>query len=160
MFACDESQMLELVGRTDIPVFRGAELPLVRRKAETEIWEQRYGSVAWLGAWTPRFYHPPDQLGEMPEGKPTTKAQKDVKGASFAVNMGDMLNNVEIQQLLGPDLTLHFLSLYADPRGINLRNRIAHGLIRPESVTQFIANWVIHSLLVLGVWDKLGAGRR
>jgi lysyl-tRNA synthetase, class I len=93
-------------------------------------------------------------------GKPTTKAQKDVKGASFAVNMGDMLNNGELQELLGPDLTLHFLSLYADPRGMNLRNRIAHGLIKPESVTPFAANWVIHSLLVLGIWDKLAEARR
>ena len=67
-------RMLELIGRTDIPVVPGAEYPLVRTKEETELWQQRYGSVSWLGAWTPRFYHPPDQLGEMPEGKPTTKA--------------------------------------------------------------------------------------
>jgi purine nucleosidase len=66
-------RMLELIGRTDIPVVPGAEYPLVRTKAETELWEQRYGSVAWLGAWTPRLYHPADQLGEIPEGKPTTK---------------------------------------------------------------------------------------
>src|SRR5438094_6297364 len=66
-------RMLELVGRTDIPVLPGAEYPLVRRKAETELWEQMYGSVTWLGAWTPKLYHPPDQLGEVPEGKPTTK---------------------------------------------------------------------------------------
>ena len=66
-------RMLELIGRTDIPVVPGAEYPLVRRQRETEQWERQYGSVAWLGAWTPRFYHPPDQLGEMPEGKPTTK---------------------------------------------------------------------------------------
>jgi hypothetical protein len=31
------------------------------------------GAVAWAGAWTPKFYHPPDHLGEMPKGKPTTK---------------------------------------------------------------------------------------
>src|SRR5712691_8200079 len=53
-------RMLELIGRTDIPVVPGAEYPLVRRRQETEQWEQRYGYVAWLGAWTPRFYHPPD----------------------------------------------------------------------------------------------------
>ena len=47
-------RMLELIGRTDIPVVRGAEYPLVRTKEETEQWEQRYGSVAWLGAWTPK----------------------------------------------------------------------------------------------------------
>ena len=67
-------RMLEIIGRTDIPVVPGAEYPLVRRKAETELWEQQYGSVPWVGAWTPRRYHAADQLGDMPEGKPTTKA--------------------------------------------------------------------------------------
>lgn len=66
-------RMLELIGRTDIPVIAGAEYPLTRRKDETELWEQRFGSVAWLGAWTPRLYHPPEDLGDMPEGKPTTR---------------------------------------------------------------------------------------
>src|ERR1041385_6230082 len=46
-------RMLELIGRTDIPVVAGAEYPLVRRKEETELWEQQYGMVPWLGAWTP-----------------------------------------------------------------------------------------------------------
>src|ERR1700691_276139 len=66
-------RMLEIIGRTDISVVHGAEYPLVRRKEETELWEQRYGSVAWMGAWTPRFYHPPDDLGDIPEGQATTK---------------------------------------------------------------------------------------
>src|SRR5690348_12935046 len=43
---------LEIIGRTDIPVVAGAEYPLVRRKQETELWEKRYGSVTWVGAWT------------------------------------------------------------------------------------------------------------
>src|SRR5216683_1957147 len=77
---------LELIGRTDIPVVPGAEYPLVRTKEETELWQQRYGSVTWVGAWTPRFYHPPDQLGEMPEGKPTAKAS-DEDAAHFLVRM-------------------------------------------------------------------------
>jgi purine nucleosidase len=77
-------RMLELIGRTDIPVVPGAEYPLVRTKAETELWEQRYGSVAWLGAWTPRLYHPADQLGEMPEGKPTIQPA-DEDAAHFLI---------------------------------------------------------------------------
>src|ERR1700719_1885803 len=48
-------RMLELIGRTDIPVVQGAEYPLVRTKEETELWQQQYGSLAWLGAWTPRL---------------------------------------------------------------------------------------------------------
>ena len=79
-------RMLEIIGRSDIPVVAGAEYPLVRRKDETELWEQQYGSVPWVGAWTPRSYHPPDQLGEMPEGKPTTKAL-DEDAAHFLVRM-------------------------------------------------------------------------
>lgn len=79
-------RMLELIGRTDIPVVPGAEYPLLRRKAETELWEQRYGSVAWLGAWTPRFYHPADQLGPFPEGEPTTRPRNE-DAAHFLVRM-------------------------------------------------------------------------
>ena len=70
-------RMLELIGRTDIPVVPGAEYPLVRRKDETEHWEHRFGSVAWLGAWTPRLYHPSEDLGEMPEGKPSAKPSSE-----------------------------------------------------------------------------------
>src|SRR6267378_6952286 len=79
-------RMLELIGRTDIPVAQGAEYPLVRRKEETELQEQQYGSFAWLGAWTPKFYHPPDQLGDMPEGKPSTRAI-DEDAVHFLVRM-------------------------------------------------------------------------
>jgi len=79
-------RMLELIGRTDVPVVPGAEYPLVRRKEETELWEQRYGSVRWLGAWTPRLYHPPDELGDMPEGKPSTKPA-DEDAAHFLIRM-------------------------------------------------------------------------
>ncbi|HST11114.1 MAG TPA: nucleoside hydrolase [Terriglobales bacterium] len=77
---------LEIIGRTDIPVVPGAEYPLVRRKQETELWEKRYGSITWVGAWTPRFYHPPDELGSFPEGKPTSKAAEE-DAAHFLIRM-------------------------------------------------------------------------
>jgi len=79
-------RMLEIIGRTDIPVVRGAEYPLLRTKEDTEQWEQRYGYFAWLGAWTPRMYHPPRELGAMPEGMPATKAT-DEDAAHFLVRM-------------------------------------------------------------------------
>jgi len=77
---------LELIGRTDIPVVPGAESPLVRTKEDTELWEQRYGFVTWLGAWTPEYYHAPDDLGAMPEGNPTTKPS-DEDAAHFMIRM-------------------------------------------------------------------------
>ena len=65
-------------------------------------------------------------------GKPVTKPHGTVAGVGVAIGMGDILYSEEVTQALGPDLTLYFLALYADPRGMNLRNRVAHGFINPE----------------------------
>ena len=106
-------RMLELIGRTDIPVMSGAEYPLVRRKDETELWEQRYGSVAWLGAWTPRLYHPPDDLGDMPEGMPTTKPS-DEDAAHFLLRMVHKFPH-EITIYEGAPMTNLALAIRIDP---------------------------------------------
>jgi purine nucleosidase len=79
-------RMLELIDRTDIPVVPGAEQPLVREKYGTELWEERYGLVRWMGAWTPRVYHPADQIPEMKEGSPKTKPLSE-DAAHFLIRM-------------------------------------------------------------------------
>lgn len=106
-------RMLELIGRTDIPVVSGAEYPLVRRKEETELWEQNYGVVPWVGAWTPRRYHPPDELGEMPEGKPTTKPA-DEDAAHFLIRMVHKYPH-EITIYAGGPMTNLALAITIDP---------------------------------------------
>ena len=106
-------RMLELIGRIDIPVVPGAEYPLVRRKAETEFWEQRYGRVAWLGAWTPGFYHPPDQLGEMPEGIPSSKPLNDDAGHFLLRTVHKFPNQVTIYA--GGPMTNLALATSLDP---------------------------------------------
>ena len=106
-------RMLELIGRTDIPVVPGAEFPLVRRKDETELWEERYGAVGWLGAWTPRFYHPADELGEMPEGKPSTKPA-DEDAAHFLIRMVHKFPH-EITIYEGAPMTNLALAISIDP---------------------------------------------
>ena len=85
----------------------------MRRKDETELWQQRYGSVTWLGAWTPKFYHPPDQLGEMPEGKPTTKAA-DEDAAHFLVRMVRKYPH-EVTIYAGGPMTNIALAISIDP---------------------------------------------
>ena len=106
-------RMLELIGRTDIPVVRGAENPLVRRKEDTELWEQRYGQIAWLGAWTPRLYHPPDELGDMREGKPTTKPLAEDAAHFLVRKVREFPNEVTIYA--GGPMTNLALAISIDP---------------------------------------------
>jgi lysyl-tRNA synthetase class 1 len=93
-------------------------------------------------------------------GKPVTKPHPTIQGVGVAINMGDILYSAEITGALGPDLTLHLLALYADPRGFNLRNDMAHGLLRADRMHFSIASRVLHTLLVLGIWDKLLEARK
>ncbi len=44
-------RMLELIGRSDVPVALGAVFPLVRTQEETRLLTPLMGKVAWLGAW-------------------------------------------------------------------------------------------------------------
>src|SRR5689334_21343784 len=126
-------RMLEIIGRTDIPVMRGAEYPLVRRKDETELWQQRYGSVTWLGAWTPRFYHPPDQLGEMPEGKPTTKAA-DEDAVHFMIRMVHKFPH-EVTIYAGGPMTNLALAITIDPDFAGLAKELVFmgGSLSPQT---------------------------
>lgn len=92
--------------------------------------------------------------------QPTTKPHPKVEGASVALTMGDVLNSGPITEALGPDLSIHFLTLYADPRGKNLRNELAHGLINPSAIDEHLVHLIIHTLLVFGLWKELAEKRR
>ncbi len=89
-------------------------------------------------------------------GLPVTKAHPRVKGVSVAINMGDILSSAEVLAALGENLTLHFQALYSDPRGLNLRNELAHGLMDSSDFGDHMIGLIIHSLLMLGVWKELG----
>ncbi len=65
-------RLLELVGRTDVKVYPGAEYPLMRTQEETRISEQIYGKATWKGAWS-EGGHAANFIPVMPEGAPVTK---------------------------------------------------------------------------------------
>ena len=60
-------RLLEIMGRTEIPVVPGAVFPLVRRRDEAQLWQARYGKVAYAGAWDDRWWHEPDIIPQVPE---------------------------------------------------------------------------------------------
>jgi len=79
-------RLLELIGRTDIPVVPGAVFPLVHRRNEAQLWQARYGKVAFAGAWDDRWWHENDVIPKMIEGRPTTKTA-DEDAAHFLLRM-------------------------------------------------------------------------
>jgi purine nucleosidase len=137
-------RMLELIGRTDIPVVPGAEYPLVWRKPDAEQWEQQYGTVAWLGAWTPKYYHPPDQLGEMPEGKPTTKPV-DEDAAHFLLRMVHKFPH-QVTIYAGGPMTNLALAISIDPGFAGLAKELVFmgGSFNPRTDDPEFANTPTH----------------
>jgi len=135
---------LELIGRTDIPVVMGAEVPLVRSKEATELWEQRFGSVTWLGAWTPRFYHPPNELGDMPEGLPSAKPA-DGDAASFLIRMVHKYPN-EVTIYAGGPMTNLALAISIDPEFPKLAQELVFmgGSLNPQTDDPEFANTPRH----------------
>jgi len=72
-------RMLELIGRTDVPVALGAVFPLVRTEQETRLAAPLVGKVAWLGAWGEREALEP---GKTPADTPGPwDPQKLIEGA-------------------------------------------------------------------------------
>lgn len=91
-------RMLELVGRTDIPVVPGAVFPLINRKEEIARWERLHGKVGYQGAWNEkppasypgwwakRGYYEPFFVPDLPEGNPTAKPLAE-DAAHFLIRM-------------------------------------------------------------------------
>ena len=88
-------------------------------------------------------------------GRPTTEPHPQMRRARIAKPFGKMLGDIETASALGthgPDLILHLRTLYSDPRGHNLRNDLAHGLLPSSSINATTSLLVVHSLLLIGAW--------
>jgi purine nucleosidase len=79
-------RLLELIGRSDIPVVPGAVFPLVHRRKQAQMWQARYGKVIFAGAWDDRWWHEHDVIPTLIEGEPHTKPA-DEDAAHFLIRM-------------------------------------------------------------------------
>jgi inosine-uridine nucleoside N-ribohydrolase len=107
-------RLLEIIGRTDIPVVPGAVFPLVNSKEEIARWERVYGKVPYQGAWNyGRPVHGPWEIPPLPEGAPTTKPANE-DAAHFLIRIvhqypravtiyeGGPLTNLALAQSIDP----------------------------------------------------------
>jgi purine nucleosidase len=131
-------RMLELIGRTDVPVVPGAVFPLVRTQQGTRLATPLVGKVAWLGAWgegptdlghqagqSADFSrsHDPYFVAPLPEGA-THKLPLDQDAAHFLIAQVHAHPHQVTVCAFGP-LTNIALALAIDPHFAELTRGIA-----------------------------------
>jgi purine nucleosidase len=134
-------RLLEIMGRTDIPVVPGAVFPLVRRREETLIWQQRFGKVAFAGAWDERWWHGPFVVPPMPEGKPTTKPSDEDAVRFLLRKVHQFPHEVTIYE--GGPMTNLALAVSIDPQFAELAQQLVFmgGSIAPQTDdAEFVSN--------------------
>jgi len=78
-------------------------------------------------------------------------------GGFESQGLGEMLNSKAFREGVHPVLRHHLRCLYVHPKGLNLRNRLAHGWAGEELANRGMANWVVHSLIAIRVYSALPA---
>src|SRR5437773_2599329 len=126
-------RLLEIIGRTDIPVVPGAVFPLVRGREESQLWQARFGKVAFAGAWDERWWHEPFVIPSLPEGRPVNKAL-DEDAAHFLIrNVHQYPNQVTIYE--GGPMTNLALAIAIDPESSKLAKELIFmgGSLSPQT---------------------------
>lgn len=133
-------RLLEIIGRTDIPVVPGAAFPLVRNRDETLLWQERYGKVAYAGAWDPRWWHEPFVVPALPEGQPTIKASPE-DAAHFLIRMVHRYPH-EVTIYEGGPMTDLALAISLDPEFPELAQQLVFmgGSLNPATTDPEFAN--------------------
>jgi inosine-uridine nucleoside N-ribohydrolase len=123
---------LEIAGRTDIPVYRGAVHPLVHTQDEAKRWETLYGKQPYQGAWDGEAG--PYDTAPLREGEPTIGSAAG-HAASFIVDAvnrfpgevtiwgGGPLTNIALAIALDPELPRKAKELVVMGGGIAARYR-------------------------------------
>jgi inosine-uridine nucleoside N-ribohydrolase len=135
-------RMLELTGHSNIKVYPGAIFPLINSKEEIARWSKLYGEVRYQGAWKAygqggamRTPHGPYEIPELPEGKPTLKAETE-DAAHFIIRMVHQYPH-EVAIYAGGPLTNLALAVSLDPQVPELAQELVvmGGSIAPENVS-------------------------
>jgi inosine-uridine nucleoside N-ribohydrolase len=126
-------RLLEIIGRTDIPVVPGAVFPLIRTRAESQLWQQHYGKVAYAGAWDDRWWHESGVVPALAEGQPTTKPA-DEDAAHFLIRMVRKYPH-EVTIYEGGPMTNLALAISLDPQFPELAQELVFmgGSLSPQT---------------------------
>ena len=126
-------RMLELIGRTDIPVVPGAVFPLLHTREAAQLWQQRFGKLAYTGAWDDRWWHEASVIPSLPEGAPSTKPAGE-DAAHFLIRMVHKYPH-EVTIYEGGPMTNLALAISLDPQFAELAQELVFmgGSLSPQT---------------------------
>jgi purine nucleosidase len=176
-------RLLELMGRTEIPVYPGAEFPMLNTKEEWLLRQQLYGGHRldpWMGAFN-RANGGPNEIKPLPppyDRLPNMNAQKE-HGARFIVGAvrdnpgqvtiyaGGPLTNLALAIALAPDIVSLVPEVVIMGTGLHVFTNAFNIFFDPESARKVLrAAWPKCSIINVDIaeeiheGDELAPGRR
>jgi hypothetical protein len=127
------------------PVFSGERRPLLLEGIQAYLAGDATKAIHVL---IPQIEHSLRRLLQM---KRVPFLRQGRNGTLQMKTLNEVLRETAIKEVLGEDRRLYLLTLLADERGYNIRNKVCHGLAPPELFSQPLADQILHSLLVVSL---------
>ncbi|EAQ81524.1 DUF4209 domain-containing protein [Blastopirellula marina] len=85
-------------------------------------------------------------------GRPPNKPKRGNQPGMTEKTLTDILEyEPAIKEKFGEDAHLYMVAFLADSRGLNIRNRMCHGLMMEEDFNRWVSDRVLHTMLLLGM---------
>jgi purine nucleosidase len=168
-------RLLELMGRTEIPVYPGAEFPMLNTKDEWQLRQQLYGGHRldpWMGAFN-RANGGPDEIKPLPppyDGFANIKAQQE-HAARFIIRTvrenpgqvtiyaGGPLTNLALAIALAPDIVSLVSEVVIMGTGFHVFTNAFNIFFDPESARKVLrAAWPKCSIVTVDIAEEIHEG--
>jgi|GEM_PF-1018868 len=84
-------------------------------------------------------------------GRPPNKPKRGDQPGMTEKTLTDILEHEPvIRERFGDDAHLYMVAFLADSRGMNIRNRMCHGLMGEDDFNRWVSDRVLHTLLLVG----------
>ncbi len=122
-------------------LFEESRLPLFDRAMEAYLADDH---ITVIHVLIPQIEHAlRNLLGIL--GKPTNKHRRADRSVMIEKSLNEILESEPvIPQFLGEDFVFYLRVFLCDPRGFNLRNNLAHGLMEPRNFNRGISDRLLH----------------